>query len=113
MEFPRPGPGQQIQCAYLSHVAVDEHCSDVLIDLIDVARDDTVGSGIDYLIIGMASENPLLGSVCRAFRGREYRSLLYLVHYPSAEPAVDALAAASPSQTIAVVGVLQAGSVVP
>lgn len=86
-----PRPGQQLQFAYLSHVAVDEHCSDVLIDLIDVARNDTVGSGVNYLIIGMAAENLLLGSVRRAFRGREYRSLLYLAHYSDAEPAVDAL----------------------
>ena len=86
-----PRPGQQLQSAYVSHVAVDEHCSEVLIDLIDVARNDTVGSDMDYLIIGMAAENPLLGSVRRAFCGREYRSILYLVHYPDAESAVNAL----------------------
>ncbi len=75
-----PDPGQALNFAYLSHVAVEGDRHDLLVDLIEAARADTTGTGIDYLLIGLASTNPMLPPIRRVFPGRAYPSILYVVH---------------------------------
>ena len=76
-----PEPGQALNFAYLSHVAVDDDRADLLIDLVRAARCDAARAGLDSLVIGMAAGNPMLPALQRSFPGYACKSVLYLVDW--------------------------------
>jgi len=87
-----PAPGRALKLAYLSHLAVDDDCAEVLIELIRAARHQSAGMDLDYLVTGLTAANPMLPALRRAFPARELASILYLVHRPgAAAAAVDEL----------------------
>ncbi|MCP4661054.1 MAG: hypothetical protein GY856_37100, partial [bacterium] len=86
-----PAPGRPLELAYLSHLAVDDDCAEVLIELIRAARHHSAGIDLDYLVTGLTAANPMLPALRRAFPARELASILYLVHRPGAAAAIDEL----------------------
>lgn len=76
-----PAPGGAIRNAFISHAAVDDDDSDILVALLTAAYNDAVQAGFDYLAVGLAQRNPLADAVKRAFPHREYASVLYVVYW--------------------------------
>lgn len=83
-----PRPGRKLNFAYLSHMAVDGDRPELLLVLIRGALAAARRIGLDHLVIGLATRNPMLPSVLCHFSGRSYRSILYVVHRREAETEV-------------------------
>ena len=79
-----PDVGRRLEFAYLSHLAVDDDDADVAVALIAAAR-RRLPPDIDCVATGVADDSPLLTAFRRAFRHREYHSLLYLAFWPDGE----------------------------
>ena len=86
-----PAVGRPLRLACLSHVAVAEDRAEVLIDLIEGARRDSLARELDFLVLGLAADNPLLSAVGNAFHARTLESVLYLVHGSECADQVEAL----------------------
>jgi hypothetical protein len=85
-----PPVGGVLPFGFVSHLAVDEDDPDIFSDLIGVARSGAGREGCRWLALGLAARHPLAEQVRRQFRGtREYESILYLVHEPGSEVALD------------------------
>jgi hypothetical protein len=76
-----PKVGQRIRHAYVSHLIADSSGSD-LIGLLEMLRSVAGGAGLDLLTLALAVDDCRLALVRRNFRGREYRSRIYRVHWP-------------------------------
>ncbi|HHY85619.1 MAG TPA: hypothetical protein GYA07_08815 [Verrucomicrobia bacterium] len=77
-----PRPDQALANGFISHLACADDKPDRLLDLIRHCRALASQSGLDLVTIGFAANDPRLPLVQRAFRHREYRSRLYVVHWP-------------------------------
>lgn len=78
-----PKPGDALQGAFVSHVAIDGDDPGVLLDLLAAAHDDAGAGGLDHLVVGFSGRNPMLAAVRRAYRHHEYPSILYAVEWGS------------------------------
>lgn len=76
-----PPPGEPLATAFLSHLAIDDDDPEVFLALLLAVYNDSLGHDLDYLVIGFASRNPFLQAVRRTFHCREYKSVIYLVHW--------------------------------
>ena len=94
-----PRVGEPIKLACISHVAIDDDDGEGLIELIEEARRRS--TGIDYLALGLAEANPMLAAAQKHFGGRSYRSVLYLVHRPGAEAAIELVDGRTPHVEVA------------
>lgn len=82
LSLPRlPDVGSTLNEACLSHAAVDDDDAGVLLALISAALQDARLRGLDFVTLGLAACNPMLGAVKARFRHLEYRSILYVVHW--------------------------------
>ena len=86
-----PAPGQALRQVFLGLTTVDDDDPGLLTDLVDGALSAAARRGVDVAVIGMAEANPMLPALRRAFRHREYKSQLYLVHWDDGRDAVQAL----------------------
>jgi hypothetical protein len=86
-----PPPGQVLRQVFLGLAAIDNDNSEVLIDLVGDALSAAARRGFDIAVIGLAETNPMLPALRRAFRCREYKSQLYLVHWDDGRDHVHAL----------------------
>ncbi|HEY3146899.1 MAG TPA: hypothetical protein VGJ75_11130 [Dongiaceae bacterium] len=86
-----PRPGQPLRQVYLSLMAVDGDDPTVLVELVKRGLAEAAHRGFDLALIGLADSNPMLPMLRRSFRAREYRSLLYLVHWEDGRDAVESL----------------------
>jgi hypothetical protein len=77
-----PAVGETLANAFVSHLAVAPDQPGALIKLVARLRASAVWHGIEMLTMGFAANNPLLAVVQKKFRRREYRSRLYVVHWP-------------------------------
>ena len=68
--------------AFVSHVALEPDRPGILTELIESLRRVAACRGIKLLTLGFAANDPRLTWLRRNFRGREYRSRLYLVRWP-------------------------------
>jgi hypothetical protein len=75
-----PAIGETLSIAFASHLAskTDASLLCIIQHLSNVARQQ----GIELLTLGFASNDPRLDCVRKHFRCREYRSRIYLVHWP-------------------------------
>jgi hypothetical protein len=82
LSLPRiPPVGGALQSAFLSHLAAEEGREDVLPALIRAARIEARRRGLECLLLGLAAPSQLLPAVAGSFGHREYRGVLYLVHW--------------------------------
>jgi len=90
--FPRlPPAGQALRQVFLSLAAVDDDDPAVLVELVRDGLAAAGRRGFDLALIGLADANQMLPALRRAFRARDYRSQLYLVHWEDGRNQADAL----------------------
>jgi hypothetical protein len=84
-----PPIGGVLAKAFVSHLVCRDESSlkELITDLFAAARQ----RGIELLTLGFAANDPRLEIIRRNFRGREYRSRLYIVRWPGLGGAVDEL----------------------
>jgi hypothetical protein len=80
-----PPIDSELRFAYLSHLAVDDDDTDVVVDLIAAARRLAGQRRLDYVVLGVSSRSPVLPAVRRVFRHRLYESVLYVGFWPDGE----------------------------
>lgn len=81
--YPRlPAVGTTLAHAFVSHLAVTSDRPGTLIELIDALRNAAAQRQIAFLTLGFAANSPQLALLRQTYRVREYRSRLYLVHWP-------------------------------
>jgi len=76
-----PPTGQTLPWAFLSHVAVDNDDEQVLVALVGAACREARQRGIEALLVGLATRNPMLGRLRRAFRAQEINSILHAIAF--------------------------------
>jgi hypothetical protein len=86
-----PDPGHILPHAYLSHVAVEEDDPRLFQALAEAAHSEARVRGYAYVVIGLAGPHPWVPWLRRRFRPREYRSVLYAVHWEDGREAAEAL----------------------
>lgn len=87
---PLPPVGDNLRQAFLSHLAiVPGREKDVLPRLMRMARTRARERGCEVVLMGGASPHPYVTSAKSEFRHLEYRSILYLVHWPGTLSAID------------------------
>lgn len=75
-----PPPGSRLRLGYLSHLAADDE--EVLAAIVEAALGRAAAVGLDHLSLALAAGDPRLEGLKGRFRGRELRSVLYLVAGP-------------------------------
>ena len=76
-----PAPGQNIQSAFLSHVAVEQCDEEALLALTGFAARQAATRGIDYLVLGFADRDPFSHLVRKRFSCHRLESMIYLVYW--------------------------------
>jgi hypothetical protein len=77
-----PGIGETLAGAFVSHLAVPPAEPNVLVEIIEELRRRASQRGIEFLTLGFAARDPRLKTVHHKFRGRSYRSRIYVVRWP-------------------------------
>lgn len=77
-----PGVGSTLAHAFVSHLAVSPSDPRELFNLVDGLRGLAAGRNLQCLTLGFATGDPRLVTIRAHFRGREYRSRIYAVHWP-------------------------------
>ena len=92
LNFPAlPPPGAPLRQVFLSHVAVEDNDPRIFLALVAAGLDQAARRGFGVAVIGFASERPWRQTLRRARRTLEYRTSLYLAHWPEAAAQVAAL----------------------
>ncbi len=76
-----PAMGETLANAFILNLTASENQKEV-VQLLKLLLGIAAGRGIELLTLGLAANDPRLRWVRRHFRGREYHSRLYLVHWP-------------------------------
>ncbi len=77
-----PAAGSVLAHAFVSHLAVEPQNPAGFIALITQLKKIAVGRKIKFLTVGFAANDQCLTLLRRQFGGREYRSRIYVVHWP-------------------------------
>jgi hypothetical protein len=77
-----PRAGEAFKYAFLSHVAVDDDDPQMLAALVGAARATARRRGLEVLLLGLASRNPMLPYLRKTFRSRQITSVLYAARPP-------------------------------
>jgi len=77
-----PAVGATLANAFVSHLAVAPGEPEKLITLVAELRRTAARRGIEGLTLGFAADDPHLAILRHTFRCREYRSRVYVVHWP-------------------------------
>lgn len=77
-----PDPGEPLALGYVSHLAVPPEDSSRLVQMLDELRWRARCRGLQYLVLGIAANEPRLAAIRAGFRGRIYHSRLYVVRWP-------------------------------
>lgn len=97
-----PRTGSTFRHVYVSHVAVDNDDSSVFLSLLGRAIERATGRGYAYATTGFCQGHPLREVIMRSFSLLEYRSLIYLAHYPQDEALAQSIGPGTPHLEIAV-----------
>lgn len=90
--LPRLPPiGQPVNSAFVSHLVTPANRPDLIEPLIRSLHGSAASLGVDCLVAGFDARDPRLGVVRRAFGGMEYRTQLYVVHWPEDAPAAESV----------------------
>lgn len=82
-----PDPGTALPHAYLSHVAVDDDDTVVFERLLYAILSEAHRRRHAYVVAGFAEHHPFLSVIRRRAHGREYASVLHVVHRDDAASA--------------------------
>jgi hypothetical protein len=83
MSRPRlPAVGTALASAFVSHLGIRTVEKNKVVELIGNLRTPAYQRGIEHLTLGFAANDPRLAQVRSRFACREYRSQLYVVHWP-------------------------------
>jgi len=77
-----PAIGETLGNAFVSQLAVELNEPEFLIRLLAELRGMASRSGIEFLTLGFAANDPRLAVLRKNIRGREYHSRLYVVRWP-------------------------------
>ncbi len=77
-----PAVGTPLAHAFISPLAVDAEKPKVPVSLVAKLREVARETGIEFLTLGLAANDPRLSMFRRQFGGREYRSRIYVVRWP-------------------------------
>lgn len=77
-----PPVGATLAHAFVSHLASNLEKPEALTALIAQLSGSLVGRGVEFLTLGFAANDPRLELLRGKFRGREYRSRIYVVGWP-------------------------------
>ena len=80
-----PAPGSVLAHAFVSPLAIAPQHGHLLPEIISMLRRDAAASGLDYVTLGFAANDPRLGLLRRHFPVRSYTSRLYRVSWPDEE----------------------------
>jgi hypothetical protein len=97
-----PAAGEPLQQVYLSHLALERNDEQLFRALMDAALAEAYRRLFALALVGLAARHPLAQVLRRAYRPREYRSLLHLVQWAGGRKAPDMPAARLPHVEIAV-----------
>jgi hypothetical protein len=86
-----PRVGEQLDMAYVSHVAVGDGDPQILEALLRRALGRAAERRIALVALGFSRRNVLAQVVARGFRAREYRSHIYVAFWPDGAGAADAI----------------------
>jgi hypothetical protein len=86
-----PPAGSALSQAHVSHLAVEDDDPRVLEALVGAAVSAARRREIEVLLLSIADSHPLADHAKRAFRARNFRSMLYVVYWPEDDPLVDSL----------------------
>lgn len=87
-----PPVGATLAQATLSHLALaDDADEETFLALVAAGLDQARARGFEVAVIGFASARPWRAALLRRWRAIEYRTTLFLVHWPEAAGAVAAL----------------------
>jgi hypothetical protein len=84
-----PAIGETLSIAFASHLA--SKTNESLLHLIQQLANSARGRGIELLTLGFASNDPRLELIQQNLRCHEYRSRLYVVHWPGIGGTADEL----------------------
>jgi hypothetical protein len=88
LRVPRlPAIGERIDYVTLSHLAVEDDNPDVFLALLGSALVMAKRLGFSSAVLGFSPERALRTTLLARYRAIEYRTILYLVHWPEAEEA--------------------------
>ncbi|MCI0743771.1 MAG: hypothetical protein L0Y58_00045 [Verrucomicrobia subdivision 3 bacterium] len=79
-----PVPGRALAHAFVSHLAMPANEPDALTAMVSAVSAVARRRKIELLTLGFAANDPRLATVRAHFPHREYRSRIYLVHWPEA-----------------------------
>lgn len=77
-----PAIGTTLAYATVSQLSVDAGASDALVECIAGLQSRAASRKIDFISVGFAANDPRLTAINLRFKSREYRSRLYVVHWP-------------------------------
>jgi hypothetical protein len=97
-----PAAGRTLRQIYLSHLAIEDDDEEISRALIDAALAEAYRRGFALALVGLATRRRLAQVVRRAYRPREYRTLLHLVDWRSGQQAAALPIARLPHVEIAV-----------
>ena len=86
-----PAPGTALRQADISHVAVEGDDAEIFLALLEAALDLSAQRGFGAAAVGLASAHPWRAALKRRYRTLEYRTELYLAHWPEAGDMVAAV----------------------
>jgi hypothetical protein len=92
-----PTLGTPLSHAYASHLATDPERPDVLIDLLTDLLAAASARGLHFVTAGFAANDPRLRVVLDRFKCRQYRSILYVVHWPEGAAIAESIDTARPA----------------
>jgi radical SAM superfamily enzyme YgiQ (UPF0313 family) len=78
-----PPPGTTLPMGFVSHLSARD--AGALRALLAATLQTARAEGLRYLTLALTTGDPLLPELRRRFRGRAYRSVLYLVHEPGTD----------------------------
>jgi hypothetical protein len=78
-----PRIGEQLNMAYVSHIAIDADDPNVLEILLQRALARAAEKGVTLLSLGFSRRNILAEFVATRFRARKYQSRIYVVFWPN------------------------------
>ncbi len=86
-----PPVGEQLDMAYVSHVAIDGDDPQVLEILLRRALVRAAERGVTLVSLGFSRRNSLAEFVARRFRARKYHSRIYVVFWPDGASIADTI----------------------
>lgn len=79
-----PRVGESVAHAFAAYLAGAPEDTEATLSVVAELSALAEARGLEYLTAGFAANDPRLAALRRACRGREYRSRIYLVHWPDA-----------------------------